>query len=174
MDERDPGLLADHPELLLVHNPVSHTAAPFDDESEGHPWLGVQRRTGPPGLARTHPVHAAERPRKGFSRAVAVAHRDVQQRPLTGEHLGARHGQPPAPDVLRQRDARQRGEQPTEVVLRRHRDAREMSHLDRPVEMRLDVLHGLVEPLQHSGPPSLSTITLGSSGPAAPDILCPA
>jgi hypothetical protein len=42
------------------------------------------------------------------------------------------------------------------VVVRRDGDPRELGHLDPLIEVLLDVVHGLVQPLQHPSPPSLS------------------
>ncbi len=152
---------------------VSHAATPFDGEAEGQPRLGLQARTGPPGLARTDAVHDAERTRERLTRGVAVSHRDLQQRPIAGQHLGTRNREPPAPDVLRERNPRQRGEQPPEVVLRRHHDPRQVGHLDPLIKLAHDVLHGLVHPLQHRGLLPFRSLTSGRTHPAGPDILCP-
>ncbi|CAM5602348.1 hypothetical protein SANTM175S_06630 [Streptomyces antimycoticus] len=70
------------------HYSVLHAGAPFDGEAEGQPGLGDERGAGAPGLARTCAVHRTERPCERLAQAVAVAHRDLQQR-LAAEHLHA-------------------------------------------------------------------------------------
>lgn len=134
----------------FLDDSVSHTAASLNDEAEGHARLRSQNRPGPTGLPGADAVHRTERTSERLGRTVAVPHRDFEQRPLAGDNLGVRDRESPAPDVLRQRDASQRGEHPSEVVLRRECDPRQLTHLDSLVEVLLDVVHGLVQPIQHA------------------------
>ena len=128
---------------------------------------GLQTRTGPPDLAGIDAVHGAERARerpRGCSRTAPRS----PTRPVPGQHLGPGDREPPAPDVLRQRHSRQCGEQPPEVVLRSHHDPRQVGRLDLPIEVALDVLHGLVQPLQHPGLLPFRSLTLGRNHPVGP------
>jgi hypothetical protein len=104
-------------------------------------------------------MHRSEGSAECLGRAVAVPHRDSQQVAVS-EQVGGGDGHAAAPDVLGQRHAGQRREDPAEVVLRRAEAARKDGDVDLLGEVVLDELDEPVEHCDHGWPLSASSLLI--------------
>ena len=129
-----------------------HAVCSFDGQAEPETGLAAEGAAVAPGPSRADPVHRLERPAERLRRAVAVAHREVEQVPGPGDDVrrGDRHA--PPTDVLRQRHPGQRGEHPPQVVLGGPELGGDLHEVEIRGEVVLDEVDEPVEPGDHGAP----------------------
>jgi hypothetical protein len=151
VDERHASRVTDEPKGVSFCDAGVHGGVPFYGQAEPELRLCPKGATVRAHVARTRTMHRLEGAAECLGRAVPVTHRDPQQFAVA-QYLGSCDGHPSPPHVLGQRDAGERREHPSRVVLRgaeRRGRGRDVEFLG---EMLLDEVDEPVEHCDHRFP----------------------
>ena len=149
------GRNADDAEGALFNDAVIHWLFSFHGQGEHEARVERQLSLRAPSIVGRGTVHAPERPSERRRRVVAVAQGHVHHLRVRRPQILGCPSHSAATDVFGQRHARQIGEHPLQLILRAHRNARKHVHIDRAIQMFLDVGHGAIQifKLAHFAPP---------------------